>query len=79
MDADKRGYWAYYEKLLTLVRPGGLIAVDNVLWYGKVADPKLMDKQTGAIRDFNARVAADERVTHSTIPIGDGLTLLRVR
>ena len=79
VDADKRGYWEYYEKLLTLVRPGGLIATDNVLWYGRVADPEQQDKQTVAIREFNARVAADERVTHSTIPIGDGLTLCRVR
>mmetsp|Transcript_17986 Transcript_17986/g.28728 ORF Transcript_17986/g.28728 Transcript_17986/m.28728 type:complete len:292 (-) Transcript_17986:115-990(-) len=79
VDADKRGYWGYFEKLLELVRPGGLIAVDNVLWYGRVADPEQVDKQTVAIRDFNARVAADQRVTHSTIPVGDGLTLCRVR
>lgn len=50
VDADKRGYWEYYEKLLTLVRPGGLIAIDNVLWYGRVADPEQLDKQTVAIR-----------------------------
>ena len=79
VDADKRGYWEYYEKLLRLVRPGGLIAIDNVLWYGKVADPDVADKQTIAIREFNAKVAADERVTHCTVPIGDGLTLCRVR
>ena len=79
VDADKRGYWEYYEKLLRLVRPGGLIAIDNVLWYGKVADPDVQDKQTAAIREFNAKVAADERVTHCTVPIGDGLTLCRVR
>mmetsp|Transcript_5400 Transcript_5400/g.13722 ORF Transcript_5400/g.13722 Transcript_5400/m.13722 type:complete len:163 (-) Transcript_5400:2-490(-) len=79
VDADKRGYWEYYEKLLTLVRPGGLIAIDNVLWYGRVADPAETDKTTAAIREFNARVAADPRVTHCTVAIGDGLTLCRVR
>ena len=79
VDADKRGYWEYYEKLLKLVRPGGLIAVDNVLWYGKVADPDVADKQTEAIREFNARVAEDERVTQQIVPVGDGLTLCRVR
>ena len=50
-----------------------------MLWYGKVADPDVADKQTIAIREFNAKVAADERVTHCTVPIGDGLTLCRVR
>jgi predicted O-methyltransferase YrrM len=79
VDADKRGYWEYYEKLLKLVRPGGLIAVDNVLWYGKVADPTVVDKQTEAIREFNRRVAEDERVTQQIVPVGDGLTLCRVR
>lgn len=79
VDADKRGYWEYYEKLLTLVRPGGLIAIDNVLWYGRVADPEQGDKQTAAIREFNAKVANDARCTVSTIPVGDGLTLCRVR
>ena len=79
VDADKRGYWEYYEKLLKLVRPGGLIAVDNVLWYGKVADPTVVDKQTEAIREFNKRVAEDERVTQQIVPVGDGLTLCRVR
>jgi predicted O-methyltransferase YrrM len=80
VDADKRGYWAYYEKLLELVRPGGVIAIDNVLWYGKVADPEVNDKQTIAIREFNEKVARDERISaHVTVPIGDGLTLCVVR
>jgi predicted O-methyltransferase YrrM len=63
----------------SLIKKGGLIAIDNVLWYGKVADESISDKQTSAIREFNARVLADERVTHCTVPIGDGLTLCRVR
>ena len=63
----------------SLIRKGGLIAIDNVLWYGKVADEALSDKQTEAIREFNARVLADARVTHCTVPIGDGLTLCVVR
>jgi len=80
IDADKRGYWHYYDTMVTgLIRKGGLIAIDNVLWYGKVADEALSDKQTEAIREFNARVLADERVTHCTVPIGDGLTLCVVR
>ena len=79
VDADKRGYWGYYEQLLKLVRPGGLIAVDNVLWYGRVADASETGKQTEAIRAFNRSVFEDERVTHCTVPVGDGLTLVRVR
>ena len=53
--------------------------MDNVLWYGKVADPTVVDKQTEAIREFNKRVAEDERVTQQIVPVGDGLTLCRVR
>ena len=80
IDADKRGYWHYYDTMVTsLVRKGGLIAIDNVLWYGKVADEARSDKQTEAIREFNARVLADDRVTHCTVPVGDGLTLCVVR
>mgnify|MGYP006076533759 FL=1 len=80
IDADKRGYWHYYNEMVThLIKKGGLIAIDNVLWYGKVADETVTDKQTNAIREFNQKVFQDERVTHCTIPIGDGLTLLRVR
>lgn len=61
------------------VRVGGLIAIDNTLWYGKVADDEVTDKQTVALREFNAAVLADERVSHVIVPVGDGVTLLRRR
>lgn len=77
IDADKRGLDEYYEMSLHLVRPGGVVAVDNTLWSGKVADPEVLDDDTMAIRGFNAHVIDDERVTLSLVPIGDGLTLLR--
>ena len=76
IDADKGNYAAYYERCLALVRPGGLIAVDNTLWSGKVADPSVTDDDTEAIRRFNAMIAADARVAMSLVPIGDGLTLV---
>lgn len=79
IDADKAGYADYYEKSLALLRPGGLIAVDNVLWDGRVADPADNDNQTKAIRALNATIAKDNRVDISMIPIGDGLTLARKR
>ena len=79
IDADKTGYRAYYEKLLTLIRPGGLIAVDNTLWGGQVADPQDRDTDTVALRAFNDHVHRDERVDISLVPISDGLTLLRKR
>ena len=79
IDADKRAYREYYETLLRLVRPGGLIIVDNVLWYGKVADETVMDKQTEAIREFNEFVTNDARVTYSMVPVGDGLSFCRKR
>jgi len=79
IDADKTSYQAYYEKLLVLMRPGGLIAVDNTLWSGRVADPIDMDADTVALRVFNDHVHGDERVDLSLIPVGDGLTLLRKR
>ena len=75
IDADKRNYENYYEKALQLIRPRGLIAVDNVLWFGKVADPQDEDKRTVAIRAFNQKLARDERVKISLVPIADGLTL----
>jgi predicted O-methyltransferase YrrM len=75
IDADKRNYLNYYEKCLQLVKKGGLIAIDNVLWYGRVADSEVQDKQTLAIRDFNQHIHQDERVIISLVPIGDGLTL----
>jgi caffeoyl-CoA O-methyltransferase len=79
IDADKTSYRAYYDKLLELVRPGGLIAVDNTLWDGEVANPSSNDADTVALRAFNDHVHQDERVDLSLVPIGDGLTLLRKR
>lgn len=75
IDADKGGYGDYYERALTLLRPGGLIAVDNTLWDGRVADPAATDEDTVAIRNFNRRLSTDRRVHLSLLPIGDGLTL----
>jgi predicted O-methyltransferase YrrM len=77
IDADKGNYENYYERSLQLIRPGGLIAVDNVLWSGKVADSKVQDNQTKKIRAFNQKLHQDSRVTLSVVPIGDGLTLAR--
>jgi predicted O-methyltransferase YrrM len=79
IDADKANYAGYYEAALQLVRPGGLIAIDNVLWSGRVADPAETDESTVAIRELNDAIAADERVDVSMIPLADGLTLARVR
>lgn len=79
IDADKPGYDGYYERALRLVRPGGLIALDNMLRGGLVADPVATDADTLAIRALNAKLLADERVSLSLVPIGDGLTLLRRR
>lgn len=75
IDADKSNYDAYYEKSLQLIRPGGLIAVDNTLWYGRVADPEVQDSRTQKIRALNEKVRDDIRVTTSLVPIGDGLLL----
>lgn len=77
IDADKINYEAYYERALELVRPGGLIAVDNVLWYGRVADPQTEAPSTRTIQAFNAKLHQDERVSISLVPIGDGVTLAR--
>ncbi|NJP21262.1 MAG: methyltransferase domain-containing protein [Hydrococcus sp. CRU_1_1] len=75
IDADKSNYNNYYERALELVRPGGLIAIDNVLWGGKVADRNIQDNRTKNIREFNQKLHQDTRVTISLVPIGDGLTL----
>jgi predicted O-methyltransferase YrrM len=75
IDADKENYIAYYEACLRLLRPGGLIVVDNVLWDGKVADPAQNDNTTRALRAFNAHVHADDRINLSMLPLADGLTL----
>lgn len=79
LDADKVNLSAYYELCLELVRPGGLIVVDNVLWSGKVADPEVNDPDTVALREFNAKVYLDHRVDITTLALADGMTLARVR
>lgn len=79
IDADKPAYLSYYEKTLELLRVGGLIAVDNTLWDGNVADASCNDASTVALRAFNDHVHVDERVDLSMVPIGDGVTLLRKR
>ena len=79
IDADKGGYAAYLERCLQLVRRGGLIAIDNTLWEGKVVDAEVTDEDTEAIRRFNEKLKDDERVSLSLVPIGDGLTLARKR
>lgn len=79
IDADKANYGAYYDKVVQLLRPGGLCMVDNVLWDGRVADPLVQDVDTVAIRALNGKIHADARVTVSMVPIGDGLTLARKR
>jgi len=79
IDADKQNYIAYYEKSLALLRSGGLIAIDNVLWGGRVADLRIQDEDTVAIRALNTLILADKRVSLSMLPIGDGLTLARKR
>ncbi|MEH2235750.1 class I SAM-dependent methyltransferase [Nostoc sp.] len=75
IDADKENYDGYYERSLQLVRPGGLIAIDNVLWSGQVAEEQNQDESTQAIRALNEKLHHDERVTLSLVPIADGLTL----
>ena len=75
IDADKINYQQYYERSLELIRSGGLIAIDNVLWSGRVIDDHSGDPNTEAIREFNKKLYQDERVSISMVPIGDGLTL----
>lgn len=77
IDADKNNYLAYYEKALILLRRGGLVAIDNTLWSGDVADDAINDPSTVAIRELNKKLHEDERISMSLIPIGDGLTLGR--
>jgi len=79
IDADKTNYLAYYERVLALLRPGGLVLVDNTLWSGRVADPEVGDEDTVALRRFNEVLHRDERVDLSLLPMGDGLTLARKR
>ncbi len=79
IDADKPGYDAYYEGCLRVVRPGGLILIDNVLWSGRVVDAAEDDESTRMIRALNEKIASDDRVDHVILPIGDGLTIARRR
>lgn len=79
IDADKENYLAYYERCLSLLRTGGLMAIDNTLWSGRVADPGVDDADTRAIRAFNAHVSQDARVDFCLVPIADGVTLARKR
>jgi predicted O-methyltransferase YrrM len=77
LDADKGNYAAYYERMLDLLRPGGVLAIDNVLWSGRVIDPAEDDESTQALRELNERIATDARVQVAMLPIGDGLSLVR--
>ncbi len=79
IDADKTAYLNYYERLLKLLRPGGLIAVDNTLWHGAVANPNDRETDTVALREFNDFLHRDTRVDLALLPVGDGLTLARIR
>jgi predicted O-methyltransferase YrrM len=79
IDAEKGGYPGYYERALRLLRPGGLLLVDNTLWSGRVADPAVTDADTVALRRFNEQLHRDERIDLSLVPIGDGLTFARKR
>lgn len=75
VDADKPNYRPYYERCLRLLRPGGIIALDNVLWNGAVIDDQAFDPETRALRELNSFVHADDRVAIVMLPVGDGLTL----
>ncbi|MCB1725187.1 MAG: class I SAM-dependent methyltransferase [Chromatiaceae bacterium] len=79
VDADKEASLDYYERCLQLLRPGGLVMFDNTLWSGSVADPADQDADTIALRELNRTLHADQRVSISLVPIGDGLTLARKR
>lgn len=79
LDADKTSYDAYYEGVLQLLRPGGLVMIDNVLWSGDVADRSKADADTVALRKLNDKIKSDSRIEFITVPIGDGLTLAQKR
>ncbi len=79
IDADKENYETYFEQCMQLVRKGGIIVLDNVLWSGKVADPQNEETETAALRSINRMLHSDDRVDLSLIPVGDGLTLARKR
>jgi predicted O-methyltransferase YrrM len=75
IDADKSNYDGYYERVLKLLRPGGCVALDNMLWSGAVADPKIADADTSALRALNAKIHADNRVDMALATVGDGVML----
>ncbi len=77
IDADKENYLAYFERCLKLIRPGGVILFDNVLWSGRVINPSQKDADTLAIRELNQRLNDDDRIERVMLPLGDGLTLCR--
>ncbi len=77
IDADKENYYNYYDYCLRLLRPNGLIAIDNVLWSGKVADMENAEPETLAIRDLNEKLSKDDRIDLSLLPLSDGVTLIR--
>ena len=77
IDADKGGYASYFDELLPRVRPNGLLLIDNTLWSGRVVDDDATDGDTAAIKAFNDKVAADDRVESYLLPVGDGVTLIR--
>jgi caffeoyl-CoA O-methyltransferase len=79
LDADKDNYPAYADRILTLLRRGGLMAIDNVFWGGEVAQPEVDNVSVRGIRELNRMLASDERVSLSMVPIADGLTLARKR
>lgn len=79
LDADKDNYPAYADRLIALLRSGGLLAIDNVFWGGEVADPEVDDASVRGIRSLNRMLASDERVSLAMVPIADGLTLARKR
>jgi predicted O-methyltransferase YrrM len=79
IDADKQNYDAYYERCLKLVRPGGLILLDNMLWSGQVIDPTKHDEETDALRALNAKAGKDDRIDVALLPVGDGILIARKR
>jgi len=79
IDADKGGYDGYYELCLTLMRPGGVIALDNMLWYGAVADKRVRDPDTQALRALNQKISKDARVDACLLSVGDGVMVARKR
>jgi len=79
VDADKSNYMAYYERALSLLRVGGVLLIDNVLWHGRIIDQEFQDPDTLALRELNAALTSDDRIDLALIPIGDGVTIARKR